>query len=142
MAEEQKKQNTQKENSFPIITNYIFMHFSLDYILANLCQFQKKVKKQILAIIQYWGSKGNRLERKDFTYIQDYVFMALIAKTDIDFIALDKGEISADEAVSDLIETMESYTNYGLTMIHENIEENPNYFQKQTAFLDLMLNGK
>ena len=41
-----------------------------------------------------------------------------------------------------LIQTMESYTNGGLILIKEKIEENPNYFLQPTSFLNLILDSK
>ena len=38
-----------------------------------------------------------------------------------------------------LKETMEQYTNYGFYAIEEKIKENPNYFYKNTGFLDMIL---
>jgi hypothetical protein len=52
--------------------------------------------------------------RKDFTNLQENMFIALLAKTDIDLVALEKGELDEDDAVKALIKTMESYTNGGL----------------------------
>jgi hypothetical protein len=92
--------------------------------------------------IQFWGNKGSNPGRKDFSSIQENIFTALIAKTDIDLIALDKGELSEDSAIKSLIQTMESYTNGGLTLIKEKIEDNPNYFLQPTAFLNLILLNK
>ena len=63
------------------------------------------------------------------------MFAALIAKTDIDFIALDKGEMPIKKAVDSLMQTMEEYINWGLDYISEKMEDNPNYFFKETAFL-------
>lgn len=37
---------------------------------------------------------------------------------------------------------MESYTNGGLILIKEKIEENPNYFLQPTSFLNLILDSK
>lgn len=91
--------------------------------------------------IQHWGSKS-RLDRKDFTSLQENIFIALVAKTDIDIIALEKGEIEEDEVVKQLIHTMESYTNGGLILIKEKIDENQNYFLQPTSFLDMILNSK
>lgn len=68
--------------------------------------------------------------------------MALLAKTDIDLIALEKGELEEDEAVKSLIQTMESYTNGGLILIKEKLEENPNYFLQPTSFLNMILDSK
>lgn len=91
--------------------------------------------------IQHWGSKS-RLDRKGFTSLQENIFIALVAKTDIDIIALEKGEIEEDEVVKQLIHTMESYTNGGLILIKEKIDENQNYFLQPTSFLDMILNSK
>ena len=67
------------------------------------------------------------------------MFAALIARTDIDFIALDKGEITQRKVVDDLITKMEEYANFGFDYIQEKLEENPNYFFKETAFLRVFL---
>jgi len=88
--------------------------------------------------IQYWGNKS-AFERKDFSILQKYMFTALISKTEIDFLALDKGEISEDYAVKKLINTMEAYTNGGLTLIREKFEDNSNLFLNPTAFLDMIV---
>ena len=66
----------------------------------------------------------------------------MIAKTNVDFIALEKGEIKEDSVVKELIHTMESYTNGGLILIKEKIEENPNYFLQPTSFLNMILDSK
>ena len=89
--------------------------------------------------IQLWGSKGNRYDRKDFTNLQENIFIALLAKTDINLIALEKGELDEDDAVKALIKTMESYTNGGLILIKEKLEKNPNYFLQPTSFLNMIL---
>lgn len=91
--------------------------------------------------IQHWGSKSSHL-RKDFTSLQENMFIALVAKTDIDLTALEKGEIEEDEVVKMLIQTMESYTNGGLILIKEKLEENPNYFLQPTSFLNMILEAK
>jgi hypothetical protein len=82
------------------------------------------------------------LDRKDFTNLQEFIFTALIAKTDVDLIALEKGELSEEEVVKQLIQTMESYTNGGLTLIKEKIEENSSYFLQPTSFLNMILDIK
>jgi hypothetical protein len=65
--------------------------------------------------------------------------MAVFAKTEIDLIALEKGELDEDDAVRLLIKTMESYTNGGLILIKDQLEQNPNYFLQSTSFLNLIL---
>ncbi len=89
--------------------------------------------------LQHWGSKTTVSNRKDFTNLQENMFIALLAKTDIDLIALEKGELDEDDAVKPLIKTMESYTNGGLILVKEKLEENPNYFLQPTSFLDMIL---
>lgn len=89
--------------------------------------------------IQFWGSKTTVSVRKDFTNLQEYIFSALVAKSDLDFIALEKGEIAEDQAVKKLLETMEAYTHGGLTLIQEKLEDNPGYFLNPTSFLDMIV---
>jgi hypothetical protein len=89
--------------------------------------------------IQHWGSKSGRLERKDFTLLQEYIFAALIAKSDVNIMALEKGEITEDEVSRQLIHTMEGYTNGGLILIKEKLDSNPNHFLQPTAFLNLII---
>ena len=129
-------------------------HFSNNYELYMYAFFLGLYNDEFLPIpenakkvdfshhIQYWGSKGNRLDRKDFTLLQEYIFAALVAKTDFDFMALEKGEITEDDAVKALIHTMEAYTNGGLTLIKERLEENSNLFLQPTAFLNMILDSK
>lgn len=92
--------------------------------------------------IQHWGSKTTVSARKDFTNLQENMFIALIARTDIDFLALEKGELEEDDAIKLLIKTMESYTNGGLILIKEKLEENPNYFLQPTSFLNMILESE
>lgn len=67
------------------------------------------------------------------------MFTALVAKTDFDFIALDKGDKSVREAVDALMETMEEYANWGFHYIEDKLIDNPNYFYTETAFMKLFL---
>ena len=124
-------------------------HFSTNYELYTYSFFLGLYANEFVPIpnnvkkvdfshhIQYWGNK-NSYDRKDFSILQDYMFAALIAKTDLDFIALDKGEISEDEVIKELINTMEAYCNGGLTLIKEKLEDNSTYFLNKEAFLDMI----
>lgn len=62
------------------------------------------------------------------------MFAALIARTDIDFIALDKGEMTARKAVDLLMDKMEEYANWGFDFIKEKMEDNPDFFFKESSF--------
>jgi hypothetical protein len=128
-------------------------HFSTNYELYTYAFFLGLYNNEFSPIpdgekktdfshhIQHWGSKTTISTRKDFTNLQENIFIALIAKTDIDLIALEKGELNEDDVVKSLIKTMESYTNGGLILIKEKLDENPNYFLQPTAFLNLILSG-
>lgn len=89
--------------------------------------------------IQYWGNQESRFGRTSYGKIRNYIFAALIAKTDINFIALDKGEITVRKVVDDMMTTMEEYANFGFDFISEKMENDPDYFFKETAFLRIFL---
>jgi hypothetical protein len=91
--------------------------------------------------IQYWGNLDSKKDRRAYPKIREYIFTALIAKTDdLDLIALEKGEITERKAVDLLIDTMEQVANYGFHLIENKLKDNPNYFYKNTGFLDMILN--
>ena len=90
--------------------------------------------------IQFWGNVDSKKFRKAYPKIREYIFTALIAKTDgLDLIALEKGEITERKIVDLLIDTMEQYANYGFYLMQEKLETNPSYFYKNTGFLDMIL---
>ena len=137
-AEGEKKINLGKHFS----TNYELYTYAFFLGLYNdeLAPIPKVEKKTDFSHhIQHWGSKTTISTRKDFTNLQENMFIALIAKTDINLIDLEKGEIDEDEAVKLILKTMESFTNGGLILIKEKLEENPNYFLQPTSFLNLIL---
>lgn len=80
--------------------------------------------------ISEWGKKSRKFGRETFTEIQDFIFIALITKCDIDFIKLERSSDEDDikNSVSLLIEIMEKFTNGGLQLIKEKLEDNENYF--------------
>jgi hypothetical protein len=126
-------------------------HFSTNYELYTYAFFLGLYNNEFAPIpdgekktdfshhIQHWGSKTTVSTRKDFTNLQENMFIAVMTKTDVDLIALEKGELDEDDAVKALIKTMESFTNGGLILIKEKLEENPNYFLQPTSFLDMIL---
>lgn len=95
-----------------------------------------KAKRKVLGqAIMYWGNVENRMGRNSYGKIREYMFAALIAKTNVDLIALDKGEVSARSIVDELITKMEEYANFGFDYIEEQLENDPNHFFKESAFL-------
>ena len=129
---------------------YLAKHFSTNYELYMYAFFLGLYNNELEPMlegtkkvdfshhIQYWGNKSNAL-RKDFAKMQEFIFMALVAETEIDFIALDKGEISEEEVVRLLIHTMESYTNGGLLLMKEKLEDNSGLLLQPSGLMDLMV---
>lgn len=89
--------------------------------------------------IMYWGNVESRNLRIGYGRIREYIFAALVARTDVDFIAFDKGELKIGKVVDMLINTMEEYANFGFSFIQEKLEDNPNYFYNDTAFVRVFL---
>ena len=90
--------------------------------------------------MQYWGNLDSKKFRKAYPKLREYIFTALVAKTnDLELLALEKGEMTERKAVDYLIDTMEQYTNYGFHEIKEKLNDNANYFYKNTGFLDMIL---
>ena len=114
-----------------IIAFFIGLYFNQTKPLVD----DKAKKKSFGHAIQYWGNQENRFGRSSYGQIRYYIFAALIARTDIDLIALDKGEITVRKVVDSLIDKMEQYANFGFSYMQEKMEVDPNYFFKETAFL-------
>lgn len=115
---------------------YIIAFFIGLYFNQTKPLVEDKAKRKVLGqAIMYWGNVENRLGRNSYGKIRDYMFAALIAKTNVDLIALDKGDITARSVVDELITKMEQYANFGFDYIEEQLENDPNYFFKESAFL-------
>lgn len=89
--------------------------------------------------LQYWGNLDSKKDRHAYSGLRSYIFIALVAKTDIDWIALDKGDIKVETVVTQLISTMEEYANYGFSVMEEKLEEDKGYFFSHRSFLDIFL---
>lgn len=89
--------------------------------------------------LQYWGNLDSKKFRKAYSGLRSYIFIALVAKADIDWIALDKGDIKVNTVVTSLVETMEEYANYGFSVMEEKLREDSSYFFSHRSFLDIFL---
>ena len=119
---------------------YIIAFFIGLYFNQTKPLVEDKSKRKVLGqAIMYWGNVENRLGRNSYGKIREYMFAALIARTDVDLIALDKGEVTARSVVDKLITKMEQYANFGFDYIEEKLENDPNYFFKESAFLRVFL---
>ena len=114
-----------------IIAFFIGLYFDKTKSLVDDAAKRKTCGQPIM----YWGNIEERGGRHPYGRLREYIFAALIARTDIDLIALDKGDITARSVVDALIDKMEQYANFGFDFMQEKLEEDPNYFFKETAFL-------
>ena len=86
-----------------------------------------------------WGNLDSKKLRKAYPKLREYIFISLVAKTKIDWIALDKGEIKVADVVTRLIKTMEEYANYGFSIMADKLESDKGYFFSKRAFLDIFM---
>lgn len=89
--------------------------------------------------IQFWGNLDSKKGRHAYSGLRSYIFMALVAKTDVDWIALDKGDIKVSTVVTQLINTMEEYANYGFSVMDDKLKSDSGYFFSNRSFLDIFL---
>lgn len=118
-----------------IIAFFIGLYFNQKRKLIS----DSQKKKTFGQPIQYWGNLDSVKGRKAYPKLREYIFTALIARTDIDFIALEKGDITVRKVVDKLIQTMEEYANWGFHFMEDRLIDDPNYFYKETAFLEVFL---
>lgn len=90
--------------------------------------------------LMYWGNLDSKRGRTAYPKLRENIFVALVARTDIDLLALDRGDIEPKEVVSQLIQTMEEYANYGFAEIEDKLENQPDFFYQNTGFLSLFMN--
>ena len=88
---------------------------------------------------QYWGNLDSKKFRKAYSKLRTYIFVALVAKTEIDWIALDKGDVKVSSVAASLLETMEEYANYGFTVLEDKLKEDKGFFFSHRSFLDIFL---
>lgn len=89
--------------------------------------------------LEKWGNLENKKYRKAYPDLRNYIFIALVARTEVDWIALDKGDIKVGSVVTNLIGTMEEYANYGFSVMEEKLNDDKSYFFSHRSFLDIFL---
>jgi hypothetical protein len=124
-------------------TNYEFYIFAFFYGLYNneFIELANVKKVNFGQAIKFWGNKSSPI-RKDFSHLQNFIFAALIAKTEFDFLALERGDLDPSDVIKKLMVTLEGFTNGGLTLIEEKMSESPNFFLLSPAFLDMIVEIK
>ena len=87
-----------------------------------------------------WGRKKNETGRKSYTILQKYIFIALVAKSNIDLLGLDKGDIDVNNACDVLMTTLNEYANSGFSLMKSQIERKPDSFFENTGLLEFAQN--
>lgn len=116
---------------------YIFAFFIGLY--SNTRKELKGATKTFGQPINKWGNVDSKKDRKEYPKIREYIFMALVARSDINWIEVDKGTIKASKAADILMETMEEYANYGFHVLKDKLDNDPYTFSNNTSFLDIFL---
>lgn len=120
-----------------IIAFFIGLYFNQTKRLAG----EKNDRKTCGQAIQYWGNIETRGIRQTYGAIREYIFAALLARTDIDLLSLDKGDpkVTPRKVIDALMKKMEEYANFGFYYMEEKMIENPDYFFRDKAFLRVFL---
>ena len=92
-------------------------------------------KRKFRMEMKFWGRKGSEPERQSYTILQKYIFAALVAKSDIDLLALDKGELGVKEACDVLMTTLNEYANMGLYLMNNEMNRNMGLFFENDGLL-------
>ena len=127
--------------SLAVVMKYSLLHFFIGLYFNQkrpLIEDTQK-RKTFGQPIQYWGNLDSVKGRKAYPKLREYIFTALVSRTDIDFIALEKGEMTSRKAVDMLMQTMEEYANWGFHFMEDKLTDSPNYFFRETAFLEVFL---
>ena len=97
-------------------------------------------KRDFSMEMKRWGSINLSMfpDRKTYTQIQKYVFAALIAKSEIDLLAIDRGDMSVQDGVSILMKTLSEYVNGGFYLMRDKMSSIPDYFDGQQSFLSFI----
>lgn len=86
-----------------------------------------------------WGNLDSKKFRKAYPKLREYIFISLVAKTSIDWIALDKGVLKVSDVVTQLVKTMEEYANYGFSVMADKLKNDKGYFFSKRSFLDIFM---
>lgn len=89
--------------------------------------------------VDKWGNLDSKKDRKAYPKLREYIFTALVARTDINWIEVDKGTIKPNQVADMLTDTMEEYANYGFHYMEDMLKEDPNSLYNSTSFLDIFL---
>lgn len=87
-----------------------------------------------------WGDVNSKYTtRKKYKRIQEYLFAAAVAKSDLDLVKYDLGEIETAVAVSTLADTINEIANAGFYEINQKMNEQDDFFFNVDNLLSFVL---
>ena len=95
-------------------------------------------KRKFRVTMKEWGRKGSEPDRQSYTILQKYIFAALVAKSNIDLLALDKGELDVKEACDVLMTTLNEYANMGFFLMSNEMKRNMGLFFENDGLLKFL----
>ncbi len=130
----------QQGKTFSTLYEVYIYAFFLGLYNGEKVEIEKGIdKKNFGQPIEYWG-KMKAVGRKDYSEIQEYLFAAVIAKSDIDLIKLENADKSkVESAVRKLIREMEAYANAGFIILQDLYENNRNFLFSKENFVSMIL---
>lgn len=95
-------------------------------------------KRKFRMEMNSWGKKGSEPERQSYTILQKYIFAALVAKSNIDLLGLDRGDVSAKEVCDELMTTLNEYANMGFYLMSNEMKRNLGQFFENDGLLKFL----
>lgn len=95
-------------------------------------------KRKFRVTMKELGRKGSEPDRQSYTILQKYIFAALVAKSNIDLLALDKGELDVKEACDVLMTTLNEYANMGFFLMSNEMKRNMGLFFENDGLLKFL----
>lgn len=117
--------------------------FIYAFFLGLYCDERTPLKgstRKFRMAMSSWGRKSTEIGRESYTILQRYIFIALVAKSDIDLIALDKGDLVVDDVCKVLMTTLNEYANTGFKIMANEIKKNPTCFFENDGLLKFLKN--
>lgn len=133
----------QQGKTFSTLYEVYIYAFFLGFYNNQKVEIEKGTeKKHFGQPIEYWG-KMKSLGRKDYSDIQEYLFAAVVAKSDIDLVKLENADNSeVESAVRKLIREMENYANAGFIYLQDIYDNNRNFLFSKENFVTMILPKK
>lgn len=133
IGSERKKNNLGKHftNNYEL---YIYAFFLGLYNGKRMPLKEGGKKKNFSYHIEGWG-KSKGVDRADFSELRYFIFMAVVAKSNLDLIGLEKDDCDERAIKKEMQTTLEEYTNSGLYIIADILDDNREAFLDPSSFL-------